>query len=101
VKNLSRRTFLTGLAPTAEQELDLIAKFNQEKCIAWNRNICYICKDRCPADAIKSLSGCDPIVEIDRCTGCGQCASACFIQAIAMIPKELIQKEPEKEGSNS
>jgi MinD superfamily P-loop ATPase len=82
-------------------EQDFVAMINQEKCIAWNRNICYTCKDRCLADAIKSLSGCDPTIELDRCTGCGQCTSACFVQAITIRQKEPNQREPEKEGSNT
>jgi MinD superfamily P-loop ATPase len=103
VANLSRRAFLTGLAPTAGHgpELDVVAEINQGKCIAWNQNICYTCKDRCPADAIKSLSGCDPVIEIDRCTGCGECVAACFVRAISMnetLNQTLNQKETEKEG---
>lgn len=57
-------------------------------CIA-----CETCLDRCPA---KALTTCDeiPVIDPDRCFGCGVCAIGCPMEAVDMVEKEVVPIPP-------
>lgn len=70
-----------------------IAKVNRKKCIAWENNeYCAVCDEYCPFKAVKLVKHGNvmcPIVETDKCKGCGACESACPAEPIAIIIKPL------------
>jgi ferredoxin-type protein NapF len=68
----------------------------QDFCLALNAVDCQSCRDICPEAAIRFVPTrgmpFQPVLETDRCTGCGACLSVCPAQAIALSP---IPMEPE------
>lgn len=56
-------------------------KISATSCLAWNKSICYSCKDVCPQE-IKYIGMFYP--EILSCNGCGLCISRCPSDAIKM-----------------
>jgi ferredoxin len=70
-----------------------IAVVNAKKCIAWaNNEYCAVCDEYCPFKAIKLVKRKDvmcPIVETDKCRGCGACESACPAEPIAIVIKPI------------
>jgi len=57
-------------------------------CLALNRVVCSQCAERCEARAIRfrpALGAAPtPAIDIDRCTGCGDCVAACPVTAITL-----------------
>jgi ferredoxin/mannose-6-phosphate isomerase-like protein (cupin superfamily) len=70
-----------------------IAVVDHKKCIAWENNeYCAVCDEYCPFKAIKLVKRKDvmcPIVEADKCRGCGACESACPAEPIAISIKPI------------
>ena len=70
-----------------------IAVVDHKKCIAWENNeYCAVCDEYCPFKAIKLVKRKDvmcPIVETDKCRGCGACESACPAEPIAIVIKPI------------
>lgn len=66
----------------------LKAKFsiNTAQCLAWNATICRSCADVCDAKAIPFFGMFRPLIETDKCTGCGFCVSICPTEAITFKP---------------
>ena len=50
---------------------------NYKKCLAWNNIICYSCQDICEKNAIIYKGMFNPIIDLDKCNGCGFCISVC------------------------
>jgi MauM/NapG family ferredoxin protein len=67
------------------------AVIDRSLCIAWAQDkICSICDEVCSYDAIsqkdpKMLTGLRPIVNPDKCAGCGLCERACPVAPEAAI----------------
>jgi ferredoxin-type protein NapF len=78
----SRRAFLRG------QLLSRPVAVIGEACFAEAGIVCRSCEDACPELAIRfrSRTGLPPQAIVDEavCTGCGECASACPGDAIAL-----------------
>ncbi|MGH6763319.1 MAG: ferredoxin-type protein NapF [Phyllobacterium sp.] len=55
-------------------------------CLAFNGVSCQSCRDRCPENAIRfrpHIGGpFRPVLDENRCTGCGACVGVCPVQAI-------------------
>lgn len=86
MSGLTRRGFLTGrLASGAPASAKAAIG---ERCLARNRIVCRSCGERCEARAIRfapALGGAaDPIVDVERCTGCGECVPVCPVAAITL-----------------
>jgi ferredoxin-type protein NapF len=62
----------------------------QDSCLAQNAVDCQSCRDACPEAAIRFVPArgmpFQPLLETERCTGCGACLSVCPTQAIALSP---------------
>lgn len=52
------------------------AQVNKRTCLAWRGNPCLVCYERCRFNAI-SLDRERPVVQADKCTGCGACEETC------------------------
>ncbi|MBX0312100.1 MAG: ferredoxin-type protein NapF [Sulfurihydrogenibium sp.] len=53
-----------------------------ERCLAWNKTMCFSCKDPCLDDAIKFEGLFKPKIITDKCSGCGFCIITCPVNAI-------------------
>jgi len=73
---------------TAER-LNAIFQINTEGCIAHNDVICFACKEPCIDDAILFAGMFNPVIDMDKCTGCGFCLSRCPTLAIDFTPTLL------------
>lgn len=67
------------------------AEIDKLRCIAWNeKKLCVICGEQCPALAIEVDVQNRPIVQANKCVGCGTCEKACPVDgeaAIHILPK--------------
>ncbi len=52
-------------------------------CVAHNGVICFACKEPCIDDAILFNGMFNPVIDTDRCTGCGYCFGRCPTKAIS------------------
>lgn len=81
------------------------AKVIRGNCIAWSDGAaCMVCDEHCPYNAIDTVYAPDdkfqdiplPVVNSDRCRGCGYCLAACISpnpeKAIKMLPVERQKK---------
>ncbi len=48
-------------------------------------SFCDNCRNSCHNDALTWVSGEKPIIDTQKCAGCGECLRACYIQAIQML----------------
>jgi ferredoxin len=86
----SRRAFLGGRAPPPAGPTERITI--AETCLARRNIVCGICRDECPQGAIRMRPAIGrvpvPIVDAERCTGCGDCARICPAEAIVIAPDQ-------------
>lgn len=68
-----------------------LARVSRCKCLAWAKGeYCMVCQEFCPYHAIKEVERNDvmcPIVEADKCRGCGACESQCPALPVAIVIK--------------
>ena len=64
------------------EKLNAMFRISLEGCVAHHGVICHSCKEPCIDDAILFNGMFNPIIDEDRCTGCGFCISRCPTQAI-------------------
>ncbi len=68
-----------------------IARISRARCIAWQGGFCQRCFDECPpaqmAIVLEDLE--KPVVDKERCTGCGACEHVCPVEpaAIRVAPR--------------
>lgn len=77
---------------TSEQ-LNATFRISTEGCVAHNGVICFSCKEPCIDDAILFNGMFNPVIDMDKCTGCGFCMGRCPTQAISYFPTEIAHKE--------
>ncbi|WP_457605792.1 4Fe-4S binding protein [Nitratifractor sp.] len=85
-------TFCEACAEACEAEvLDLTegrerinARFviDPAACVSHHGTICFACKEPCIDDAILFAGMFNPVIDDDRCTGCGFCLARCPTSAI-------------------
>lgn len=81
---------IRALAPDDKKQAAIgVARVDRKTCIAWaKREYCVVCQEFCPYQAIieKRHRGVNcPIVDEDKCRGCGACESQCPAQPIAIV----------------
>ena len=54
-------------------------------CVAWDGVMCMSCKDPCIDRAIIFQGLWKPVIDENKCTGCGFCASRCPVAAIDIV----------------
>jgi ferredoxin-type protein NapF len=65
------------------EKLNVMFRINIEDCVAHEGVICNSCKEPCIDDAILFNGMFNPIIDEDKCTGCGFCIARCPTQAIS------------------
>lgn len=59
-----------------------------DECLSVKKVVCIICKEQCEAEAISFIpkvgSVSQPILDLEKCTGCGACVKPCPAKAIKL-----------------
>ena len=72
------------------EKLNATFRISTEGCVAHNGVICFSCKEPCIDDAILFNGMFNPVIDIDKCTGCGFCLGRCPTLAIDFTPIEIL-----------
>jgi len=56
----------------------------QDSCLAWNKTMCFSCKEPCLENAIIFNGLYKPVIDSSKCTSCGFCISRCPTDAIKL-----------------
>jgi ferredoxin-type protein NapF len=64
------------------EKLNATFVISTEGCVAHNGVICFSCKEPCIDDAILFNGMFNPVIDMDKCTGCGFCLGRCPTLAI-------------------
>jgi len=70
------------------EQLNAVFRISLEACVAHHGVICYACKEPCIDDAILFNGMFNPVIDDERCTGCGFCMARCPTQAISYMTYE-------------
>lgn len=78
-------------------QINAIFRIAVEECVAHHGVICFSCKEPCIDDAILFNGMFNPVIDMDKCTGCGYCLGRCPAQAIdfTVIPMSRPQTRTE------
>ena len=74
--------------PVEYYHSNFYSKVNSEKC-----DLCWDCIEKCPMDAL-SMEDDSPLVDLDRCIGCGVCVSTCKSGAYELKSKGIKHVPP-------
>ncbi|HUT34438.1 MAG TPA: 4Fe-4S dicluster domain-containing protein [Planctomycetota bacterium] len=101
---------IAHLSPKAKRRVAMgMARVELEFCFLSNDHECQICRRHCPFDAIayawdEAAYSRTPVVDADRCTGCGACEVACPCtsgegptprrKAIRVVPRRAVLAAP-------
>lgn len=60
-----------------ESQVIGVARVDQDRCLAYAQSGCRVCVDACPYGAISLDDANRPVVDQEKCNGCGACEYAC------------------------
>ena len=78
------------------EQLNALFCISLEACVAHHGVICSACKEPCIDDAILFNGLFNPVIDDERCTGCGFCMARCPTQAISYLAYEVEAKTEEE-----
>jgi MauM/NapG family ferredoxin protein len=63
------------------------AVINKDSCLAWQGTLCRSCFDDCPIydEAIRMDEKLQPVVDKNKCVGCGVCENVCPVEQTAIM----------------
>ncbi|PHS42303.1 MAG: nitrate reductase [Sulfurovum sp.] len=70
----------------SSEKLNATFRISTEGCVAHNGVICFSCKEPCIDNAILFNGMFNPVIDMDKCTGCGFCLGRCPTMAIDFVP---------------
>jgi len=73
------------------ERLNAMFRIKIEACVAHEGVICNSCKEPCIDDAILFNGMFNPVIDEDRCTGCGFCMARCPTMAIEYKVLDFLQ----------
>lgn len=73
----------------AEERINARFVIATDGCMAHHGTICFACKEPCMEDAILFNGLFNPVIDEERCTGCGFCLGRCPTRAISVIAMPL------------
>lgn len=77
-----------ALQPIEKEAVELgVAEIDKDRCIAWNWVGCTRCYSKCPEEAIFLDSAQRPVVDVDKCNGCGLCEYICPSSSLRSYPE--------------
>jgi ferredoxin-type protein NapF len=79
------------------QSINATFRISTEGCVAHHGVICFSCKEPCIDDAILFNGMFNPVIDMDRCTGCGFCVGRCPTHAIEYSAISIPQANSEME----
>ena len=72
-----------ALLPTDKDDMDIgDAVIVKDDCVAWQWIGCTVCVDKCPPKAIELDNMKRPVVDLQKCNGCGICEQVCPSQSL-------------------
>jgi Na+-translocating ferredoxin:NAD+ oxidoreductase RNF subunit RnfB len=72
----------SSVSPASEGHKARILVF---ECLAWRGSSCMSCHERCPVPGALTLDDqMRPTVQVDACTGCGDCVASCPSPSLAI-----------------
>lgn len=71
------------------EKTNAVFRISTEGCVAHHGTICFSCKEPCIDDAILFNGMFNPVIDMDKCTGCGFCMGRCPTGAISYFPTEI------------
>lgn len=87
--NICEKDILSLENIDTSEKLNAMFKISLDSCVAHHGVICYSCKEPCIDDAILFNGMFNPIIDEDKCTGCGFCMPRCPVKAIDYVVLEL------------
>jgi ferredoxin-type protein NapF len=64
------------------ERINAIFRIDPGACLAHHGTVCFACKEPCIDDAILFAGLYNPVIDDERCTGCGFCLGRCPTRAI-------------------
>jgi len=86
-KECARVCELDVLSIKSPNRIDVDFQIDTSSCLAHNNIICSSCIEPCEDGAILFNGLFNPIIDSNRCSGCGFCYSRCPTEAITIHPK--------------
>ena len=74
------------LSPPSQPSLSKI-RLDTGRCLAWNGTVCMSCLGHCDGRALSRTKTAKIELNLENCTGCGMCVSACPTQALFSPPQ--------------
>ena len=65
-----------------EEKINVSLSIVDDACLAWNKTMCFSCKEPCLENAIIFDGLFKPVIDMEKCTSCGFCVSRCPTSAI-------------------
>jgi MinD superfamily P-loop ATPase len=81
-----------------------VAHIDKTRCIAWDTGkICLVCNEKCSYHAVVGDEKKRPIVQEEKCTGCGICENKCPVdgEAAIIVYSSGVQKKLTPENGNN
>ena len=76
------------VSATCKAKIEATFRIDVGNCLAWKETICNSCADVCHDKAIKFFGMFRPLIDMEKCTGCGFCYGICPTNAVVFKAKE-------------